>query len=143
MANPFQKKVRPLLMAYFASIQRPQSDQASSKDLVLILCKDMRVNPGCCETKHLYSTREWIGLRYEALKQYGNRCMCCGANPGNGSVLHVDHIKPRSVFPELALNIDNLQILCSDCNIAKSNGDQSDWKTLYLSHKANTHETGL
>lgn len=54
--------------------------------------------------------------------------MCCGANPSDGVKMHVDHIKPRSKFPELALVLDNLQILCEDCNLGKSNKDETDWR---------------
>ncbi|MFC6439812.1 HNH endonuclease [Bowmanella sp. JS7-9] len=34
-------------------------------------------------------------------------------------MLHVDHVKPRAKFPELALDINNLQILCETCNLGK------------------------
>lgn len=41
--------------------------------------------------------------------------------------MHVDHIRPRSKFPELALALDNLQVLRSLCNEAKSNLDMTEW----------------
>ena len=75
-----------------------------------------------------YKSPEWRELRYEALKRYGRRCICCGATPEGGAVMHVDHIKPRSTHPELELEIKNLQILCEDCNIGKSNLDEINWK---------------
>lgn len=71
---------------------------------------------------------EWTTIRYQALQKYGRRCMCCGATPETGAVLHVDHIKPRSKFPRLALDISNLQILCSLCNKGKGNWDQTDFR---------------
>lgn len=74
-----------------------------------------------------YKSDAWRELRYKALKLYGRQCMCCGAKPPN-TVLHVDHIKPRSRFPDLALDIDNLQILCEDCNLGKSNNDCVDYR---------------
>jgi 5-methylcytosine-specific restriction endonuclease McrA len=40
----------------------------------------------------------------------------------------VDHIKPRSTHPKLALAFDNLQLLCEDCNIGKSNKCDIDWR---------------
>ncbi len=42
--------------------------------------------------------------------------------------MNVDLIKPRSKFPELALTLDNLQILCAACNHGKGNWDQTDWR---------------
>lgn len=75
-----------------------------------------------------YRSEIWKGLRYQALKKHGARCQCCGASAKTGAVLHVDHIKPRSKFPALALDLDNLQILCAPCNEGKSNLDQTDWR---------------
>lgn len=75
-----------------------------------------------------YQTPEWRGLRYATLEKYGNKCQACGRSPNNGTIIHVDHIKPRSYYPELALDPDNLQILCEDCNIGKSNRFKKDWR---------------
>lgn len=75
-----------------------------------------------------YKSGEWRSLRYSAFEQYGNYCCCCGRSPKDGVVLHVDHIKPRSLFPELALELDNLQILCEECNLGKSNRFATDWR---------------
>ena len=61
---------------------------------------------------------EWISLRAKVIDKYGKRCMACGCYPPD-SLLHVDHIKPRSIFPELTLEFDNLQVLCRDCNFKK------------------------
>lgn len=62
-------------------------------------------------------------------KKYGPRCQCCGATPATGAVMNVDHIKPRKIFPELALDPDNLQILCDECNHGKGNWDMTDWRS--------------
>jgi len=76
-----------------------------------------------------YDSRAWRDLRYKALKLHGRRCLCCGAMPPD-VILHVDHIKPRSLHPELELDINNLQILCKDCNLGKSNLDSIDYRTV-------------
>lgn len=70
--------------------------------------------------KHFYRSREWKELRLLALSA-GRVCKLCGCGPAQGKAIHVDHIKPRSLWPELSLDISNLQILCQDCNMAKSN----------------------
>jgi len=49
----------------------------------------------------------------------------------HGIVIHVDHIKPRSRYPELSLEIENLQVLCEDCNMGKSNVFETDWRVFY------------
>lgn len=71
---------------------------------------------------------EWRKLRMEALKLHGACCQCCGASRADGAKIHVDHIKPRKYFPELALEIDNLQVLCHECNHGKGNWDMTSWK---------------
>ena len=65
--------------------------------------------------------------RYEALKNAGGQCALCGRKPPEVR-LQVDHIKPRSKYPSLADMPTNLQVLCWDCNIGKSNRDQTDWR---------------
>jgi 5-methylcytosine-specific restriction endonuclease McrA len=75
------------------------------------------------------STFQWRKVRMEALKKYGPRCQCCGATPATGAVMNVDHIKPRKKWPSLALDVNNLQILCHDCNHGKGNWDQTDWRS--------------
>lgn len=79
-------------------------------------------------TTAFLDTFEWRKLRMEALKKYGPKCMCCGATPATGAVMNVDHVKPRKLFPALALDINNLQILCHECNHGKGNWDQTDWR---------------
>jgi hypothetical protein len=70
----------------------------------------------------------WRKLRMEALKAHGARCQCCGATPADGMRMHVDHIKPRRRFPELALVLTNLQVLCEECNHGKGSWDETDWR---------------
>lgn len=84
--------------------------------------------PFVCTSEFLQSD-QWRALRYRALELHGPICQCCGqSRKQHGVVLHVDHIKPRSKFPELALDINNLQILCADCNLGKSNKFETDWR---------------
>lgn len=80
-------------------------------------------------TDAFLNTYEWRKLRMVVLKKRGPRCECCGATPSDGkTVIHVDHIKPRRKFPELALVESNLQVLCHECNHGKGNWDETDWR---------------
>lgn len=75
------------------------------------------------------SRPEWRKLRFEALRESNGACCLCGrSNREHGVVLHVDHIKPKSLYPELALTLSNLQVLCEDCNMGKGNRDETDWR---------------
>jgi hypothetical protein len=80
-------------------------------------------NPG------FYDSRPWRDVRYRALKLSDGCCVLCGrSRREHGVVLHVDHIKPRSKHPALELALSNLQVLCEDCNLGKSNRDDTDWR---------------
>ena len=59
---------------------------------------------------------------------HGRRCCLCGRTVKDGVALHVDHIKPRSKYPELALDIENLQILCDECDDGKGDRYEMDWR---------------
>jgi 5-methylcytosine-specific restriction endonuclease McrA len=80
------------------------------------------------DKREFLETYAWRKVRMEALLKYGPKCMCCGATPKTGAVMNVDHIKPRKTHPELALSLENLQILCNECNHGKGNWDKTDWR---------------
>ena len=62
-----------------------------------------------------------LRLRFLVMKRDNFKCCNCGRSPSTtpGLELHIDHIKPWSKGGETT--IDNLQTLCSDCNLGKSN----------------------
>lgn len=111
--------------------QRRRYDMMRSMEINRLLGRPVhektksRRRPDLANTRNFYASREWLGLRYDALLKYGRDCMCCGvlARPP-----HIDHIKPRSKFPELQLELSNLQVLCKECNLGKSNRDSTDWR---------------
>lgn len=56
-------------------------------------------------------------LRYSILERDGFRCKACGISADDGATLHVDH---RIAVANGGTNDpDNLQVLCSDCNLGK------------------------
>ena len=80
------------------------------------------------EQDDFYKSQQWHDLRYQILNKYGNRCMKCGMGKADGAKIQVDHIKPRSKYPELELDADNLQVLCEKCNMGKSNKYEDDYR---------------
>lgn len=81
-----------------------------------------------CKTLDFYDSREWLELRYRVLVKTGGTCRACGCRGTPDNPIQVDHIKPRSKFPALALVEANLQVLCKRCNRGKSNKDETDWR---------------
>lgn len=58
-------------------------------------------------------------LRYDVFKRDNFKCSICGLSAKDGVKLQVDHIIPISKGGKT--EIENLQTLCSRCNIGKSN----------------------
>ncbi len=76
-------------------------------------------------SKQFYRSKAWKRLRVRVFEEYPRVCMCCGDSE---SVMHVDHIEPRSLRPKLALTFMNLQVLCEWCNMEKSNIHAEDYR---------------
>ena len=112
------KKSKPLAILY-APLTEPEYFE-SDEQLPFEEKESLKID--------FYSTQKWKKLRYVAFTVYQNVCACCGASPKSGATLHVDHIKPRSHFPELQWDVTNLQILCETCNLGKSNSDETKWR---------------
>lgn len=127
---------KELLSAYVPYVQQMQMLQGKSTMVVQKPSKKVkksRSSKTCrVASKDFLKTFEWRKLRMQALVLYGNKCMCCGTSPSTGGVVNVDHIKPRKLFPELALELTNLQILCSACNHGKGNWNSTDWRNKTL-----------
>ena len=61
-----------------------------------------------------------LRLRFKVLQRDNFKCCACGASPAKDPAieLHIDHITPWSKGGETV--IENLQTLCSKCNLGKS-----------------------
>ena len=65
--------------------------------------------------KQTVAGKAWKKQQHE---KQGGLCVLCRCQiPLKGS--HIDHIKPISLYPQLAIAVSNLQILCPDCNTQK------------------------
>lgn len=80
------------------------------------------------KVKFDYYCDEFRKLRHDVFLRDGEKCACCGVVPKPGVSLTIDHIKPVSKFPELSLDIENLQVLCWACNTKKSNKHFTDYR---------------
>jgi hypothetical protein len=75
------------------------------------------------KTSGLHKTKRTINwrIRFVVMKRDNFKCKNCGRSPATDptAILHVDHIKAWANGGETIL--ENLQTLCSKCNIGKSN----------------------
>lgn len=83
------------------------------------------------DSTKFYRSKEWEELKkvFKASLPRGkkHKCSCCDKVC---SSLHVDHIIPISIDPSKRLDINNLQLLCAECNRGKSNKDSSRMSSL-------------
>lgn len=71
-----------------------------------------------------YKTKEFLNLKSRVFYEQKGICQCCGQRASDGHKMFANHIKPRSTNPELELDINNLWLLCEDCFVGKSVGDE-------------------
>lgn len=122
-----------LLQAYSETRNRQTGQPYISSWLARVLAIDEGYAPdhpiaAMRDISNFTYTREWLYVRLLVLNLVGKECMCCGAKTGD-AVVTVDHVKPRSKFPTLALSPSNLQVLCRECNAGKGDHSEMDYRT--------------
>ncbi len=77
-------------------------------------------NEECKIVVHKTSREINLRLRFKVMQRDNFKCCMCGASPAKDPavILHIDHIMPWSKGGETVIN--NLQTLCSKCNLGKS-----------------------
>lgn len=106
---------RNALEKFIAYINK--AENASSEEAI----KGLEIEPS---TRHKTSrTINWR-IRFVVMKRDNFKCKNCGRSPATDQniILHVDHIKAWANGGETVL--ENLQTLCSICNIGKSDLEQ-------------------
>jgi 5-methylcytosine-specific restriction endonuclease McrA len=73
------------------------------------------------KAKSYYGTAQWRRVRYLFLRQQRRplRCSLCNRSATDGITICADHIKSVRSYPELRAKLDNLQLLCTECNLGK------------------------
>ena len=79
-------------------------------------------------SNYLRDSNRWHELEQLLINQE-NKCKYCKILITIGGNAEVDHIQPKSRFPELINDITNLQWLCELCNTAKSNRTEDEFFT--------------
>lgn len=85
------------------------------------------------ETKDISLSDEWTRFKtsklgkqtLESLKNmYLDCCMYCEGVTGATSYPQIEHFRPKSIYPELSFEYNNLHLVCQKCNSSK--GDKFD-----------------
>jgi len=94
--------------------------------LIIAVCQDLTLEPTKeQQDPNFYRSPEWRALRVRVFAAWGRDCLICGKNI---EPMTIDHVYPRSKFPELELEFTNCQPACSPCNRKKSNTDFTDYR---------------
>ena len=92
-------------------------------------------------TRKLYRSHRWQRLRIAVKHRDKMTCQAC-KHPAIRP--EVDHVKPiytsgANFFVEF-FDIDNLQLLCRNCHMAKTKKEVADWWARNPNHKPNKRE---
>ena len=91
-------------------------------DFILPKRKDIKTQRKIKSNFKKYNSRNIpLSVRLKVLNRDNFRCVFCGKSPTTdfGTKLHLDHIKPFSKSGKSTF--ENLQTLCEECNLGKSN----------------------
>jgi len=110
----------PLFVMYVVDLllAKPRKERADQIALRLTELTEARKR-GIEEALRFYSSPEWTVIRKQVIKEEGRICAECGKRINNDFDITIDHIRPRSKYPKLALVRKNLRILCRTCNSKK------------------------
>ena len=115
---------RGALQAFMQYIEAKSDDESIDEEPYADV-KDIGEESVACKEighlRHKTSRNVNLRLRYEVFCRDNFKCCICGNSPAKdpATKLHVDHIMPWSKGGETVM--ENLQTLCSKCNLGKSN----------------------
>lgn len=127
--NELSDEAKALLAANPTKQERKKSRRSQKRAKNPTAPKPKRFSPSPNARKTFYASWEWKKVRMQALERDGHRCGSCGAAPKDGIRIVVDHIKPLGKFWDLRLSLDNLQVLCDDCNRGKGDWLHMDFRS--------------
>jgi 5-methylcytosine-specific restriction endonuclease McrA len=75
-----------------------------------------RRDPRLRAANTVYTSRRWRKVRLMALERQPVCIDCADIGKTSGRNLHVHHIRHPYDAPELAYDLDNLEVLCASCH---------------------------
>ncbi|MFC1869686.1 HNH endonuclease [Chloroflexota bacterium] len=103
-------------------IEKPWKEKVNARIFELAEERRQKIE----EQEIFYDSPEWMVMRSKVIEEEGPVCNECKKNIPVKRDISVDHIKPRSKYPELALDRTNLRVLCRSCNSRKGARDWLD-----------------
>ena len=100
-------------------LSRPRNGSVADISDQILKGQVARVEAEQLDYLRFYATPEWRAARDTVIRRDGRVCKQCSQHIALTRDVTVDHIRPRSKFPGLALDLTNLQVLCRRCNSSK------------------------
>jgi len=66
-----------------------------------------------------FEARVWKRAKPELLKRFHDKCAYCESVLSTVGVVDIEQYRPKSIYPHLAYEWDNLLVACRACNFAK------------------------
>ena len=108
-----------LVIRWAEKLEQPRTDAVRELSERLLHEAAKKFEQEQLEYIRFYLTPEWKQVRMRILRRDGLVCQRCKSTNLPTYEYTVDHVKPRSRHPELALDPSNLQVLCRRCNSSK------------------------
>jgi hypothetical protein len=108
-----------LFVSLSSKLSEPRKTAVSTLCETILRDNLVRIEAEQLEYCRFYLTHEWRQVRAAVIKRDGKVCKHCRRRIFLPRDVTVDHILPRSIYPELALVLTNLQVLCRRCNSSK------------------------
>lgn len=67
--------------------------------------------------------KETIARDY-VINRDGNNCRCCNRSARKDEKLDIDHIRSKGSTPAMKTSLTNMQLLCRNCHIKKTDGKE-------------------
>jgi len=65
--------------------------------------------------------KNYTQLKAKLLKKFNNQCPYCGIKIYDPLMVDIEYFYPKSIYPKLVNDMDNILISCRTCNMIKSN----------------------
>lgn len=104
------------VVSYFVDwCKEPRRERQHTRVVELATFRQQQIH----EAKQFYASAEWRSIRNTVISEEGPHCYLCNQAIVDPNEIAVDHVKPRSSYPELALIRENLRVACRSCNSNK------------------------
>lgn len=92
------------------------------------LLENIKKYKGFSNIPHSIKNTMWMHYRHDDIKKKlfassNQKCAFCESKPAESGNIEVEHFKPKSIYPELAFEWDNLLPICRKCNDSKNDHD--------------------